>query len=136
MQDAMKQLEEMEKQLQTNQQATSALALKYREANAQLQAKTAEALNYKTQLDEIASGKRDKNGNLIKNQNNGGKNGNGGSLNRKRVEEVYDLINRGVVGNEPERTPNLRNKGYSDREIIAGQALINHAYPIELRGLE
>lgn len=136
MQDAMKQLEEMEKQLQTNQQATSALALKYREANAQLQAKTAEALNYKTQLDEIASGKRDKNGNLIKNQNNGGKNGGGGSLNRKRVEEVYDLINRGVVGNEPERTPNLRNKGYSDREIIAGQALINHAYPIELRGLE
>ena len=54
--------------------------------------------------------------------------GSGGSLTRNRVGEVFYLIHYGQVGNEGDRTPNLRNRGYSDREIRAGQKAINLAY--------
>lgn len=54
--------------------------------------------------------------------------GSGGSLARNRVGEIFYLIHYGQVGNEGDRTPNLRNRGYSDREIRAGQKAINLAY--------
>lgn len=54
--------------------------------------------------------------------------GSGGSLTRNRVGEIFYLIHYGQVGNEGDRTPNLRNRGYSDREIRAGQKAINLAY--------
>jgi len=52
----------------------------------------------------------------------------GGGLSRNRVEEVYDLINSGAVGNAPARWGNLASRGYSQREINAGQELINRSY--------
>lgn len=51
LQEAQSNLKAMEDQLKANQQATSTLSTKYKEANAQLQAKKAESLNYKTILD-------------------------------------------------------------------------------------
>ena len=56
--EAQNNLKAMEDQLKANQQATSTLSTKYKEANAQLQAKKAESLNYKTILD-VKNGAKD-----------------------------------------------------------------------------
>lgn len=50
-QQAMEQLKQMEAQMAENSSATSALSTKYKDTNAQLQSKTAEAQHYKTALD-------------------------------------------------------------------------------------
>jgi len=52
----------------------------------------------------------------------------GGNGSYDRVAKVFDLINSGAVGNEPQRTPNLLSKGYSETEIDAGQRAINLVY--------
>ena len=75
----MKQLQAMEAQLKANEQATSALATKYREANDLLTAKTAEAANYKRAL-ENPNEYEYKDGKVVKKEppkpaNNGGNNG-------------------------------------------------------------
>jgi hypothetical protein len=54
----MDQLKQMEKQLSTNQQATSALSTKFKDANAALQSKTAEAENYKRAADYATGSKK------------------------------------------------------------------------------
>ena len=56
----------MESQLQANQSATSALSTKYKDANAALQSKTAEAESYKTALDFSTGAKTVKAGTIVK----------------------------------------------------------------------
>ena len=56
----------MEEQLSANQQATSALSTKYKEANAALQSKTAEAEHYKTALDFSTGAKQVQQGTIVK----------------------------------------------------------------------
>lgn len=45
-----------------------------------------------------------------------------------RTNEIFDLINRGKVGNGQDRIENLKAMGYSDEEIKKGQQAINAAY--------
>ena len=51
-----------------------------------------------------------------------------------RIVEVYNLINSGSVGNDPQRKGNLANRGYNSTEISKGQELINRVYPSYLGG--
>jgi hypothetical protein len=62
----MTQLKQMEEQLSANQQATSALSTKYKQANSALQAKTAEAEHYKTALDFSTGAKKVQRGSIVK----------------------------------------------------------------------
>lgn len=65
-QKAMRQLGQMEDQLKANQTATSALSTKYNDTNAQLQAKTADARNYKRALDFATGAKTIEGGSIVK----------------------------------------------------------------------
>lgn len=45
-----------------------------------------------------------------------------------RTNEIFDLINKGKVGNGQDRINNLKAMGYSEEEIKKGQQAINVAY--------
>ena len=45
-----------------------------------------------------------------------------------RTDEIFNLINRGKVGNGQDRINNLKAMGYSEEEIKKGQRAINIAY--------
>ena len=126
--EATKQLENYRKQLDDVKNSSAVTAQQLRKAQQELDQSKAQNLNYKTILDEIKSGKRDTSGNIKKPASNGGNKG-GGTLKRNRVEEVYNMINRGEVSVAPERRGLIVQRGYSEREARAGQAMINLEYP-------
>lgn len=51
-----------------------------------------------------------------------------------RIEALYDLINRGKVGNAPGRKDLIMKAGYSAYEAEIGQKYITYAYPKDLDG--
>lgn len=142
LQAALKKLTEYEEQLRKTQETTSSLATQLGVANEVAAAKTAEANNYKTSLDRLRSGEdiivnneivnaadyRRKQEEAKRAASGGGGGGGNGGLSRGRVEQVYNLINSGAVGNAPYRRGNLASRGFSGREINAGQELINRSY--------
>lgn len=136
--DAAKKLADYEAQLKSAKDSMSNLRQELQAAYAARDQAEAEKLNYKTILDDIREGKRDKEGNVINDEDNpDGSNPKGGSkdkLDTKKIKTVFDLINNGTVGNEPYRTPALRGMGYSDRYINAGQYVIDHVYTPEYNG--
>ena len=59
----------------------------------------------------------------------------GSSASWDRIQQVYNLINSGAVGNEPDRTGALMSRGYSREQVALGQELINRVYPPNLNGM-
>lgn len=67
--EAQAQLQKYEEELSNVKNASSITAQQLRDAQKALDKSQAENLNYKTQLDDIASGKRDTKGNLVNKKN-------------------------------------------------------------------
>lgn len=86
--EAQAQLQKYEEELSNVKNASSITAQQLRDAQKALDKSQAENLNYKTQLDDIASGKRDKNGNLVNNKKNTKKTGAAPSKSSKKNGEL------------------------------------------------
>ena len=132
---ATDQLENYRKQLDDVKNSSAITAQQLRKAQQELDQSKAQNLNYKTILEDIAAGRRDRNGNIpMQASGGGGGGGNGGPLNGNRIAEMYNLINGGAVGTAPQRKGLLMQRGYSAREAAAAQAFVNLYYPRGLGG--
>ena len=89
--EATQQLENYRKQLDDVKNSSAVTAQQLRKAQQELDQSKAQNLNYRTILDEIASGRRDKNGNIIQVASGGKANNLGG----------YDMgtLVEGIAGN-------------------------------------
>jgi len=140
--DAMVQLSNYEQQIKNLQDTTNKYVALWKDTSDKLVKVKAENATLSANMEGLKTGRLafDEGGNLYdveerrrkeeeERQRQAAAAGSNGGLSRSRVEQVYNLINSGAVGNAPARWGNLAGRGYSQREINAGQELINRSYP-------
>lgn len=124
--EAQTQLQKYQEELDNVKNASAITAQQLRDAQKALDKSQAESLNYRTMLDDIAAGKRDKNGNLI--DNNAKKNGATANKNWNAKNDAYEIWINGKWGGGKEWWAPYVKDNHTEAQAYAVLDLFNRGY--------
>ena len=124
--EAQAQLQKYQEELDNVKNASAITAQQLRDTQKALDKSQAESLNYRTMLDDIAAGKRDKNGNLI--DNNAKKNGATANKNWNAKNDAYEIWINGKWGGGKEWWAPYVKDNHTEAQAYAVLDLFNRGY--------